>query len=80
MKRVVLISGGSSGLGLATTKAFLEKGDTVIVASRSETKFSVHLDASQENLHTARDCRGSCGSRRWRSCQTQDRRGKADFF
>lgn len=51
MKRVVLISGGSSGLGLATTKAFLEKDDTVIVASRSEDKFSANLDTSATNLH-----------------------------
>lgn len=48
--KIVLISGGTSGLGLATTKLFLAKSATVIVASRSREKFEKVLDASNKNL------------------------------
>lgn len=41
--KIVLISGGSSGLGLAATKAFIGAGARVIVASRSLEKFTEHL-------------------------------------
>ena len=35
MKRIVLITGASSGYGLATAKAFVENGDVVIMAARN---------------------------------------------
>jgi gluconate 5-dehydrogenase len=35
MERIVLITGASSGYGLATAKAFVENGDTVIMAARN---------------------------------------------
>ena len=37
-KRVVLITGATSGYGLATAKKFKDSGDIVIVASRNEQK------------------------------------------
>jgi len=49
--RTVLISGGTSGLGLATTKAFLEKEATVVVAARSRDKFEQNLDQTHPHLH-----------------------------
>jgi NAD(P)-dependent dehydrogenase (short-subunit alcohol dehydrogenase family) len=49
--KIVLISGGSSGLGLASTKAFLEREATVIVAARSREKFELNLDANHPGLH-----------------------------
>lgn len=38
MKKIVLITGGTSGYGLATAKKFKENGDTVIIASRNADK------------------------------------------
>lgn len=35
MNRIVLITGGSTGYGRATAKAFKENGDTVIIAARN---------------------------------------------
>lgn len=37
-KRVVVITGSTSGYGLATAKKFKEQGDTVIIASRNKGK------------------------------------------
>ena len=38
MNKIVLITGGSSGYGLATAKKFVEAGDTVIISARNEEK------------------------------------------
>lgn len=50
MKKTVLITGGSSGLGLATAKEFIDKGATVIVASRSRDKFEENLGKPTDDL------------------------------
>ncbi len=44
--RVVLITGGSSGIGLEMAKQMLEEGSKVIITSRSQKK----LDDAQKNL------------------------------
>jgi NADP-dependent 3-hydroxy acid dehydrogenase YdfG len=38
MQKIVLITGATSGYGLATARKFKENGDVVVVASRNETK------------------------------------------
>ncbi len=38
MNKIVIITGATSGYGLATAKKFKENGDTVIIASRNEKK------------------------------------------
>lgn len=38
MSKIVLITGGTSGYGLATAKKFKENGDTVVIASRNAEK------------------------------------------
>jgi NAD(P)-dependent dehydrogenase (short-subunit alcohol dehydrogenase family) len=40
MTRKILITGGSSGIGLATARAFVQNGDTVHIASRSLEKLA----------------------------------------
>ncbi len=46
MKRIVLITGASSGYGKATAKAFADNGDTVIMAARNLEK----LEAAQKEV------------------------------
>lgn len=48
--KTVLITGGTSGLGLATAKAFISKGATVIIASRTRSKFEANLGKTNEKL------------------------------
>jgi NAD(P)-dependent dehydrogenase (short-subunit alcohol dehydrogenase family) len=47
--RVVLVTGGSRGIGLACARAFLEEGARVAIASRSKE----HLDAAVGKLEAA---------------------------
>ncbi|MFJ9855036.1 SDR family NAD(P)-dependent oxidoreductase [Streptomyces sp. NPDC101150] len=44
--RIVLITGGSSGIGLATAGAFLDEGDSVVLVGRDTAR----LDAAREQL------------------------------
>jgi NAD(P)-dependent dehydrogenase (short-subunit alcohol dehydrogenase family) len=50
MTKTVLVTGGSSGLGLATTKAFRNKRTKVIVASRNLEKFKDNLGEPNKEL------------------------------
>jgi NAD(P)-dependent dehydrogenase (short-subunit alcohol dehydrogenase family) len=43
--KIVLVTGGSSGLGFATAKAFAESGATVVIASRNPQKAQQALSA-----------------------------------
>jgi 3-oxoacyl-[acyl-carrier protein] reductase len=47
MQRVVLITGGMSGIGLATAEAFQKQGDVVFIVDRQETP------AGQEVVHSS---------------------------
>lgn len=49
--KTVFISGGTSGLGLATAQLFLEKGATVIVAARNEDKFTKGFEKYSKKAH-----------------------------
>jgi len=48
--KIAIISGGTSGLGLATTKAFIAEGAKVIVAARSYEKFIQNLGEPSSQL------------------------------
>jgi len=43
--KVALVTGGSSGIGLATVAAFVREGATVILASRNETRARAALES-----------------------------------
>ncbi|MFC4218938.1 SDR family NAD(P)-dependent oxidoreductase [Flagellimonas marina] len=47
----VIVSGGTSGLGLATVNSFLEEGANVVVAARSREKFEENLGKEHSKLH-----------------------------
>lgn len=45
-QRIILITGGSAGMGLATAKKFVENGDQVIITGRNKDK----LNTVQQNI------------------------------
>lgn len=47
----VIISGGTSGLGLATVNAFLKEGANVVVASRSRERFEKEFSNTNSKVH-----------------------------
>ena len=50
-QQIVLITGGSSGIGLALAKKFLENDNTVIVTGRDATKLE-KIKSSHPQIHT----------------------------
>ena len=50
MDQVVLITGGTSGIGLALAEAFLTDGASVVVCARSQADFDRFSQAQSEAL------------------------------
>ena len=48
MNRVVLLTGGTSGIGLAAARLFLQAGSTVALAGRSATRGEAALASMGE--------------------------------
>jgi len=67
-KRVVIVSGGSKGLGLATVERFLEAGDIVSTFSRKES----------EEISSLRNQYGA-NSLFWRPLDVTDNKAISDF-
>jgi len=57
MQRVVLITGGMSGIGLATAEAFQKQGDVVFVVDRQETPAGQAVVRSSGGKYFAADVR-----------------------
>ena len=54
--RIVLITGGSSGIGLATAKRIASEGAKVVLLARDEQKLEVALKEIPGERHIARSC------------------------
>lgn len=54
MKRKVVITGGSRGIGYATAKAFAKQGEEVLIVSRSENK--LQTAAKELNKEVGKEC------------------------
>lgn len=52
--KVALITGGTSGIGLATAQRFLEEGATVIVTGRTEANLAQAAEVLGERAHVVR--------------------------
>lgn len=55
MNRIVVITGASSGYGLATAKAFKESGDIVVMTARGEEKLKAACKAVGGDMAVAMD-------------------------
>lgn len=51
--QVALITGGASGIGWATAKAFAEAGAAVVISARSEEKLRARVEELESAGHTA---------------------------
>jgi len=80
-KLVVILSGGSRGLGQAIARGILESGHTVATFSRSTTaaieEFSAHPDWSSRFLHRVLDARQSEALRQF-VVEVHERFGRVD--
>ena len=52
--KIIIITGGSRGIGLETTKDLLRQGATVIIASRDPVQANAALESIQNNTHKSR--------------------------
>jgi NADP-dependent 3-hydroxy acid dehydrogenase YdfG len=58
--KVVLVVGGSTGIGADSARLFAEEGASVMLAARSKDALAALTDGSTADLHGSRGC-GSPG-------------------
>lgn len=78
--KIALVTGGSSGIGLATARAFAHEGATVIIASRSERQAQAAMTAIDNNTVSWIACDVSKGADVKHLCTAiKERRGRLDY-
>lgn len=78
-KRVVLVTGGSEGMGLASAKEFLESGDEVIITARDKARLD-ELRAKYPDLHTYVSDAGNSQDRKSLMQSIKERFGRIDVL
>lgn len=61
--RTILVTGGSSGIGLEFARQLLARGNTVVVTGRRETALAEAHETSQRSDRPQRRGRSRCDSR-----------------
>lgn len=79
--KVALVTGGSSGIGLATARAFAREGATVVLASRNERRADTALKTiAQEEAVSWIACDVSSGADVEKLCATiKQKHGRLDY-
>lgn len=78
-QRIVLITGGSEGMGLATAVRFAEAGDQVIVSGRSHAKLN-KVKKHHPNIYTISSDISISEDRKSLISEVKDRFGKIDVL
>jgi NAD(P)-dependent dehydrogenase (short-subunit alcohol dehydrogenase family) len=75
--KIALITGGNSGIGLATAKEFVNEGAYVFITGRRERELAAAVDAIGKNVIGIQGDMAKARRSRSGLCQDQTRQGQA---